>query len=36
MAIERLVQTHQQEVYRLALSILDDPDDACEMGTEAQ
>jgi RNA polymerase sigma-70 factor (ECF subfamily) len=28
LAIERLVQTHQQEVYRLALSILDDPDDA--------
>jgi len=28
LAIERLVQTHQREVYRLALSILDDPDDA--------
>lgn len=28
LAIERLVQTHQQDVYRLALSILDDPDDA--------
>ena len=28
LAIERLVQTHQQDVYRLALSILDDPDEA--------
>ena len=28
LAIERLVQTHQQDVYRMALSILDDPDDA--------
>jgi RNA polymerase sigma-70 factor (ECF subfamily) len=28
LAIERLVQTHQTEVYRLALSILDDPDEA--------
>jgi RNA polymerase sigma-70 factor (ECF subfamily) len=28
LAIERLVQTYQQDVYRLALSILDDPDDA--------
>ena len=28
LAIERLVQTHQRDVYRLALSILDDPDDA--------
>lgn len=28
LAIERLVQTHQQDVYRLALSILDNPDDA--------
>jgi RNA polymerase sigma-70 factor, ECF subfamily len=28
LAIERLVQTHQAEVYRLALSILDDPDEA--------
>lgn len=27
-AIERLVQTYQQEVYRLALSILDDADEA--------
>ena len=27
-AIERLVQTYQQDVYRMALSILDDPDDA--------
>jgi RNA polymerase sigma-70 factor (ECF subfamily) len=28
LAIERLVQTHQRDVYRLALSILDNPDDA--------
>ena len=28
LAIERLVQTYQAEVYRLALSILDDSDDA--------
>jgi len=28
LAIERLVQTHQADVYRLALSILDDPDEA--------
>ena len=28
LAIERLVQTYQGEVYRLALSILDDPDEA--------
>ena len=28
LAIERLVQTYQQDVYRMALSILDDPDDA--------
>lgn len=28
LAIERLVQTWQQDVYRLALSILDDSDDA--------
>lgn len=28
LAIERLVQTYQQDVYRLAFSILDDPDDA--------
>ncbi len=28
LAIERLVQTHQQAVYRLALSILDNPDEA--------
>jgi len=28
LAIERLVQTWQQDVYRLALSILDDPADA--------
>jgi RNA polymerase sigma-70 factor (ECF subfamily) len=28
LAIERLVQTYQQDVYRLALSILDDPDEA--------
>jgi RNA polymerase sigma-70 factor (ECF subfamily) len=28
LAIERLVQTHQKDVYRLALSILDDRDEA--------
>lgn len=28
LAIERLVHAHQTEVYRLALSILDDPDEA--------
>jgi len=28
LAIERLIQTYQQDVYRLALSILDDADDA--------
>jgi RNA polymerase sigma-70 factor (ECF subfamily) len=28
LAIERLVQTYQQDVYRLALSILDDPEEA--------
>lgn len=28
LAIERLVRTYQQNVYRLALSILDDPDEA--------
>ena len=28
LAIERLIQTYQQDVYRLALSILDDPADA--------
>lgn len=28
LAIEQLVHTHQAEVYRLALSILDDPDEA--------
>jgi len=28
LAIERLVYTYQQDVYRLALSILDDPDEA--------
>ena len=28
LAIERLVQTYQHDVYRMALSILDDPDDA--------
>ena len=28
LAIERLVQTHQADVYRLALSILDDADEA--------
>jgi RNA polymerase sigma factor (sigma-70 family) len=28
LAIERLVQAHQADVYRLAFSILDDPDEA--------
>jgi RNA polymerase sigma-70 factor, ECF subfamily len=28
LAIERLVRTYQQDVYRMALSILEDPDDA--------
>lgn len=28
LAIERLVQTYQAQVYRLALSIVDDPDEA--------
>lgn len=28
LAIERLMRTYQQDVYRMALSILDDPDDA--------
>jgi RNA polymerase sigma-70 factor, ECF subfamily len=28
LAVECLVQTYQQDVYRMALSILDDPDDA--------
>ncbi len=32
-AIEKLVYTHQKDVYRLALSILDDPDEA-EDGTQ--
>lgn len=34
LAIERLVNTHQAEVYRLALSILDDPDDAEDAAQE--
>ena len=34
LAIERLVQTHQTEVYRLALSILDDPDEAEDAAQE--
>lgn len=29
-AIERLVQTHQDDLYRLALAILNDPDEASE------
>ncbi len=32
-AVEKLIQAHQKEVYRLALSILDDPDEA-EEGTQ--
>jgi len=32
-AIEKLIQAYQKEVYRLALSILDDPDEA-EEGTQ--
>lgn len=35
LAIERLVQTYQQDVYRMALSILDDPDDADDAMQEA-
>ena len=35
LAIERLVQTYQAEVYRLALSILDDPDEADDATQEA-
>ncbi len=35
LAIERLVQTHQADVYRLALSILDDPDEADDATQEA-
>ena len=34
LAIERLVQSHQQDVYRLALSILDDSDDADDVTQE--
>lgn len=34
LAIERLVQAHQAEVYRLALSILDDPDEAEDAAQE--
>jgi len=34
LAIERLVQTHQRDVYRLALSILDDPDEAEDAAQE--
>jgi len=33
LAIEKMVQTYQRDVYRLALSILDDPDEA-EDGTQ--
>lgn len=33
LAIERMVHTYQRDVYRLALSILDDPDEA-EDGTQ--
>ena len=32
-AVEKLIETYQKEVYRLALSILDDPDEA-EEGTQ--
>lgn len=34
LAIERLVQTYQKDVYRLALSILDDPDEADDVTQE--
>lgn len=34
LAIERLVGSHQQDVYRLALSILDDSDDADDVTQE--
>ena len=34
LAIERLVQAHQTDVYRLALSILDDPDEAEDAAQE--
>ena len=34
LAIERLVQAHQEDVYRLALSILDDPDEAEDAAQE--
>jgi RNA polymerase sigma-70 factor (ECF subfamily) len=34
LAIERMVQTHQQDVYRLALSILDDHDEADDVTQE--
>jgi len=34
LAIERLVQAHQADVYRLALSILDDPDEAEDAAQE--
>jgi RNA polymerase sigma-70 factor, ECF subfamily len=34
LAIERLVQSHQQDVYRLALSILDDSDEADDVTQE--
>jgi RNA polymerase sigma-70 factor (ECF subfamily) len=33
LSIEKMIQTYQQDVYRLALSILDDPDEA-EDGTQ--
>lgn len=35
LAIERLVQTYQIDVYRLAISILDDPDEADDATQEA-
>ncbi|MGB8213327.1 MAG: RNA polymerase sigma factor [Anaerolineales bacterium] len=35
LAIEKLVLTYQKEVYRLALSILDDPDEAEEGAQDA-
>lgn len=34
LAIERLVHAHQADVYRLALSILDDPDEAEDAAQE--
>ncbi|MBI5935297.1 MAG: RNA polymerase sigma factor [Chloroflexi bacterium] len=35
LAIERLVQTYQRDVYRLAFSILDNPDEADDATQEA-